>query len=503
MSTVVESVPPQATSLKRPREEEADLPQPLVAMDNINTDLIKAEYAVRGAIVDKADQFARRLAAGEKLPFDKLVYCNIGNPQQLGQKPITFVRQVVALCDYPELRDQVPEGTFPADVVARSDAILADVVSSGAYTASKGALACRKLVAAGMEARDGFPADPEDLYMTDGASPAVHGMLKLLIRSKADAFLVPIPQYPLYSAGIQLAGGQLVPYYLNEAAGWGLDADDLAASLAAGKAQGLTVRAMVVINPGNPTGQCLSLENQRQIVRFCCAHNLVLLADEVYQTNVYVDTKAFHSFKRVACEMGAEAAGLQLVSLHSVSKGFMGECGRRGGYMELVGMDAAVKEQLLKAWSVNLCPNVSGQIAMACTMSPPQPGDPSYELYAAERDAVFSSLARRAAALSAALNQLEGVTCQRAEGAMYCFPSLRLPPAAVEAAAARGQAADFLYCMECLEATGIVMVPGSGFRQRAGTWHFRTTFLPSEEDIGRVIESLTAFHSKFLKKYRD
>lgn len=165
-------------------------------------------------------------------------------------------------------------------------------------------------------------------------------------------------------------------------------------------------------------------------------------------------------------------------------------------------MDAAVKEQLLKAWSVNLCPNVSGQIAMACTMSPPQPGDPSYELYAAERDAVFSSLARRAAALSAALNQLEGVTCQRAEGAMYCFPSLRLPPAAVEAAAARGQAADFLYCMECLEATGIVIVPGSGFRQEEGTWHFRTTFLPSEADIGRVIDSLTAFHAAFMDKYR-
>eukprot|EP00873_Tetraselmis_striata_P002457 jgi/Tetstr1/422721/TSEL_013518.t1 len=447
-----------------------------VSVDNINPNLVKAEYAVRGAIVARAGQLAQQLAAGEPLPFDKLVHCNIGNPQQLGQKPISFFRQVLALCDYPELRDQVPAGTFPQDVLDRAEYLLKEVKSTGAYSASQGALACRKMVAAGIEARDGFPCNPENLFMTDGASPAVHGVIKLLIRGASDAFL---------------------------SKGWSLETDELTSIRATAQSGGLNTRAMVVINPGNPTGQCLTRDNMQQIIRFCVANDLVLIADEVYQTNVYVDSKAFHSFKKVACEMGEETAPLQLVSLHSVSKGFTGECGRRGGYMEVTGFAPAVMEQLVKAWSVNLCPNLNGQITMACTMTPPKEGEPSFELYTAERDAIFSSLQRRAVSLSAALNRLEGVSCQPAEGAMYCFPSMVLPPRAVEAAAAKGQAADFVYCMECLEATGIVMVPGSGFRQRAGTWHFRTTFLPSEEDIGRVIESLTAFHSKFLEKYRD
>lgn len=109
----------------------------------------------------------------------------------------------------------------------RAELILKEIKSTGAYSASQGALACRKMVAAGIEARDGFPCDPESLFMTDGASPAVHGIIKLLIRGPSDAFLVPIPQYPLYSAGIQLAGGTLLPYYLNEAKGWSLEADEL------------------------------------------------------------------------------------------------------------------------------------------------------------------------------------------------------------------------------------------------------------------------------------
>lgn len=93
---------------------------------------------------------------------------------------------------------------------------------------------------------------------------------------------------------------------------------------------------MAVINPGNPTGQCLSKENQMDIVRFCVKNNLVLVADEVYQANVYVDHKQFHSFKKIMCELGSEGEGLQLASLHSISKGYMGECGRRGGYVEVL-----------------------------------------------------------------------------------------------------------------------------------------------------------------------
>ena len=112
---------------------------------------------------------------------------------------------------------------------------------------------------------------------------------------------------------------------------------------------GIDVNSFVLINPGNPTGQVLTRSNLHDIVEFCSHHNLVLLADEVYQENVYAPDAEFVSAKRAAAEMGLlDASAIELVSFHSTSKGVFGECGRRGGYMELVGIDPAVEDQLYK-----------------------------------------------------------------------------------------------------------------------------------------------------------
>ena len=110
---------------------------------------------------------------------------------------------------------------------------------------------------------------------------------------------------------------------------------------------------------------------------------------------------------------------LQLVSLHSTSKGFLGECGLRGGYFELVGFDPDVQAQLLKLVSISLCSNTLGQVATGLMVRPPYPGEPSHSTYASERDAILSSMKRRAQKLVAGLNSLEGVTCNQAQGAMY------------------------------------------------------------------------------------
>ncbi|XP_050284827.1 probable alanine aminotransferase isoform X3 [Quercus robur] len=123
-----------------------------------------------------------------------------------------------------------------------------------------------------------------DIFLTDGANPAVHMMMQLLIRSENDGFLCPIPQYPLYPASIDLHGGTLAPYYLNEAAGWGLKVSSLKKQLEAAKSQGIIVRALNVINPRNPTGQVIGEENQRDIVKFCRKEGLVLLANEINKT---------------------------------------------------------------------------------------------------------------------------------------------------------------------------------------------------------------------------
>ncbi|TYI78440.1 hypothetical protein E1A91_D06G211900v1, partial [Gossypium mustelinum] len=293
-------------------------------------------------------------AKPEAYPFQEILYCNIGNPQSLGQKSITFFREVLALCDHPAiLAKSETQALFSADSIERARKILNQIPgrATGAYGHSQGIKGLRDTIAATIEARDGFPANPNDIFMTDGASPAVHMMMQLLIRSEKDGILCPIPQYPLYSASITLHGGTLVPYYLDEATGWGLEVSELKKQL-----------ALVVINPGNPIGQ----------VSMKCFQKSILQMKKVYQENVYVPEKKFHSFKKVARSMGYGEKDIHLVSFQSVSKGYYGECGKRGGYMEVTGFDADVREHIYKLASVNLCSNITGQILASLVMSPPK-----------------------------------------------------------------------------------------------------------------------------------
>jgi alanine transaminase len=304
--------------------------------------------------------------------------------------------------------------------------------------------------------------------------------------------------------------------YLNEARGWSLERPELERALAEARARGLNVRALVVINPGNPTGNSLSEENVRDVLAFASRERLVLMADEVYQENVWAASRPFVSFKRIAVEMGLldaqphaaarnaanGARGLQLASFHSTSKGFTGECGRRGGYVELCGFDEDVRAELYKLASISLCGNTAGQLVVGLQARPPRPGDASYELYRSERDAILASLRRRAERLVGALRGLEGVTCEEPEGALYAFPQVSLPARAVAAARAAGKQPDTFYCLALLDATGIVVVPGSGFGQREGTWHFRSTILPPERNFDAVVSALANFHRAFMDKYR-
>ncbi|CAM6092490.1 unnamed protein product [Calypogeia fissa] len=480
---------------------------PPVTVNNINPKVLKTEYAVRGEIVTRAQALQEELTTkASTLPFDEVIHLNIGNPQALGQPPITFFREVVALCDHPALLDKTDShGLFSADAIARANQIVDSIPgkATGAYSHSQGIEFCRDEIAKGIAARDGFPANAEDIFLTDGASPGVHMIMNLLTSSEKDGVLCPIPQYPLYSASIALHGGTLVPYYLNESAGWGLEISELKQQLHAARAAGTKVRALVVINPGNPTGQVLAEENQQQIIQFCKEEGLLLLADEVYQENVYKEGKKFNSFKRVSRTMGLSEKNFSLISYHSVSKGYYGECGRRGGYMEVTGVPGEVKDQLYKVASVNLCSNVSGQILMSLVMNPPKPGDESYDSFTKERADILSSLARRAKLLTEAMNKLEGVTCNEAEGAMYLFPRLNLPERALRAAGAVQMHPDVFYARRLLDATGIVTVPGSGFGQVPGSHHIRCTFLPEEAKIVSVVDKLTQFHQRFMDEFRE
>ncbi|KAM5567974.1 glutamate--glyoxylate aminotransferase 2 [Rosa sericea] len=474
------------------------MPPKALDYESLNENVKKLQYAVRGELYLRASELQKE--------GKKIIFTNVGNPHALGQKPLTFPRQVVALCQAPFLLDDPNVGLlFPADAISRAKHYLS-VTSGGlgAYSDSRGIPAIRKEVAEFIEKRDGYPSDQELIFLTDGASKGVMQILNAVIRGEGDGVLVPVPQYPLYSAAISLFGGSLVPYYLEETANWGLDVTDLRQSVITARSKGITVRAMVIINPGNPTGQCLSEANLREIINFCIQENLVLLGDEVYQQNVYQDERPFISARKVLMGMGPfRSKELQLVSFHTVSKGYWGECGQRGGYFEMTNIPPQTVDEIYKVASVALSPNVPAQIFMGLMVNPPKPGDISYEQFVRESKGILESLRRRARLMTDGFNSCRNVVCNFTEGAMYSFPQIRLPPRAIQAAKSAGKVPDVFYCLKLLEATGISTVPGSGFGQKDGVFHLRTTILPAEEDMPAIMDSFKKFNNEFMEQYED
>ncbi|KAH9318805.1 hypothetical protein KI387_020574, partial [Taxus chinensis] len=431
--------------------------------ENINENVKKVQYAVRGELYLRASELQKE--------GKKIIFTNVGNPHALGQKPLTFPRQVVALCQAPFLmEDPNVELLFPADAIARAKHYLAMTSGGlGAYSDSRGIPGIRKEVAEFIQRRDGYPSDPDLIFLTDGASKGIMQILNTVIRDKNDGILVPVPQYPLYSATISLNGGSLVPYYLEESANWGLDVGSLRQLVLEAHRKGITVRAMVIINPGNPTGQCISKANIKELLEFCYTENLVLLADEVYQQNVYQDERPFISAKKVLMDMGLPfSKEVQLVSYHTVSKGYWGECGQRGGYFEMTNISPKTVDEIYKVASISLSPNVPGQIFLGLMMNPPKPIDISYAQFVSESKAILESLRRRAHIMTDGFNSCRNVVCNFTEGAMYSFPQIKLPPKAISAAKEAGKAPDVFYCLKLVEATGISTVPGSGFGQKEG-----------------------------------
>lgn len=395
---------------------------------NINPNVLAAKYAVRGELAVKAEEYRVRLANAatsqdiqDILPFDKVIFANIGNPQQLDQKPITFFRQVLSILEYPALLDNEEalktSFGYKQDVIDRAKRLLKDVQSVGAYSQSHGVPAVRESVAKFIERRDGFPADPARIYLSAGASSGVNTLLNVLCAGPKTGVLIPIPQYPLYTATLSVLNAQCVPYYLDESNSWGTNVEGIQAALAKAHEDGIDVRAIVVINPGNPTGASLSSDAIKSIIDIAVESNLVILADEVYQTNIFKGE--FTSFKKRLRQLQQAALGeydhVELASLHSISKGMVGECGHRGGYFELVGFHSDVLENIYKFISIMLCAPVTGQCLLEMMVNPPVEGDPSYELYQKEYNSIRDGLYERAQALYKAFQQMERVECQEPE----------------------------------------------------------------------------------------
>lgn len=240
------------------------------------------------------------------------------------------------------------------------------------------------------------------------------------------------------------------------------------------------------------------------MVRFCHDNRLIICADEVYQKNIYSD-KPFISMKKIMNDMGAPFNKVELVSYHSTSKGLMGECGLRGGYMELVNFDEFAQSQIMKLRTITLCSNTVGQLMTEVMVNPPREGVNSEEvvsLYKKEYEDIFGGLKSRSKLLTATLNNMERITTNKLEGAMYAFPRIHLTDSAIKAAKAKGMAPDAFYCLQALEETGIILVAGSGFKQREGTYHFRiTNLIYKTDEFEHALKQFEQFNKRFYEKY--
>jgi aspartate/methionine/tyrosine aminotransferase len=453
----------------------------VIHIEDVDRAVRESEYAVRGPIVARAQELERQ--------GRRIIYCNIGNPQSLGQRPLTWVRQVLSLVEWPELAERLPAGAVPADVVETARRVLrATGHGVGAYTESKGYRFVREAVAEFIHARDGIAADPETIFLTDGASKGAQSVLRMVIGGPRDGIMTPIPQYPLYSATITLYGGAQVGYHLDEAHDWKLSREALDASFEQARASGIRVRCIVVINPGNPTGGVLDPSNVEMVLSFAQEKGLSVIADEVYQANIWQPGACFVSFASVLERRGLR--DVSLFSLHSTSKGYLGECGHRGGYLECRNVPGPVLDEITKLQSISLCANSMGQVLTYLLVHPPRPGEPSYEQYAREKGDILEALRRKAEIVERGLNAVEGITCNRAAGAMYAYPRVTLPPGVT----------DSEWCMALLEETGICVVDGTGFGQAPGTSHFRTTVLPPLDQIESVVKRIGEFHRAFVRR---
>uniref|UniRef100_A0A3P8SBG7 alanine transaminase n=1 Tax=Amphiprion percula TaxID=161767 RepID=A0A3P8SBG7_AMPPE len=336
-----------------------------------------------------------------------------GDPHRAGMKPVSFVRQVLAVCLYPEL---LTDQSFPLDVRLRAQRLLeaCDGGSVGSYTASSGLLHVRQSIAEFITKRDaGVPSCAKNVFISSGSQKII---VRLLASGEGEiqtGVLTPMPCPHTLPTLLDEGEVALVPYRLVEERGWAVDLDELhrAVTTARGRCQ---PRAIYISNPGNPTGHVQTRESIEEVIRFAAAEGLLLFVDEVYQDSMIGLDREFISYKKVLFEMGKEyAETVELVSSHSLSCACIAECGQRAGYMEIVSMDPEVMHFVDTMLCTDISTPVTGQLALDLMLNPPKPGDPSYDTYT-----------QRALEL---LSDLPGISCQPAMGGIYLYPRLHLP----------------------------------------------------------------------------
>lgn len=390
-------------------------------------------YAIRGPVADLAE---RMEADGHRI-----LKLNTGNPATFG---------------------------FDAPDVIMRDMISALPTAQG-YSTSKGIIPARRAIVTRYELEDFPKFDIDDVFLGNGVSELITMTTQALLND-GDEVLIPAPDYPLWSAATSLAGGVPVHYLGNEDDDWNPDIEDLKSKITP------KTKALVIINPNNPTGAVYSREVLQQLVDIAREHQLLLLSDEIYDRILYDDAKHIST--------ASLAPDLVCITFNGLSKAYR-VAGYRAGWMVITGPKrnaAGLIEGLEMLAGTRLCPNVPAQHAIQVALGGQQS---IYQLTGQggrllkQRDIAYEKL-----------SGIPGVSVVKPKGALYCFP--KLDPNVHEIHD------DAKLMLDILKQEKILMVQGTGFN-----WphpdHFRVVTLPWASQLENAIERL----GNFLASYRQ
>lgn len=349
--------------------------------------------------------------------------------------------------------------------------ILRDVIinlpESQGYSDSKGLFSARKAVMQETQRLGIRGVGINDIYLGNGVSELIVMAMQALLNN-GDEVLVPAPDYPLWTAAATLAGGRAVHYLCDEQADWYPDIDDIKSKITR------NTKAIVVINPNNPTGAVYSEELLKQIVEVARQHNLIIYADEIYDKILYDD--AVHT--PLACL----SDDILTISFNGLSKNYR-LAGFRSGWMVLSGNKAKATDYIegLEILSnMRLCANVPAQMAVQTALGGYQsineliiPGGRLRD----QRDVAWEML-----------TAIPGVSCVKPKGAIYLFP--KLDPAKYNIVS------DDRFVLDFLLQEKVLLVKGSGFNV-SDMHHFRIVFLPRTDTLADAMQRLERFLSQY------
>ncbi|KAL3180555.1 hypothetical protein MRX96_009101 [Rhipicephalus microplus] len=376
-----------------------------------------------------------------------------------------------------EILDNCPGNTVGSVIIQRSPPIV------------------RQHIADYISSRDGIDVNPAKIWITNGVFHGVSIMLDVLWRrtnGKPPGVLTCVPQYMSY---FDMLRDQRILRDHN----WAHDLSWMQETLDSSKKH-CTPRLLLLVNPSNPPGAVLSAKELEEIILFAYENELIILADEIFEHNVYNNKRPFYSVRKTIHAMGGPFTRVPVVTFSSISKGFAAEGGLQAGYMEAINLDQ-VDRGNLEHLMEEILPPMLPQVALDCFVKPPRPGEPSYELYAKEKAFILKSLAERAELTVEKLNAIEGIHCSPVEGSMAAYARVHIPEKAIEEAQNQGKEPDVFYAVELLKSKGVSVTPGSAFGRLPGRFYFRVTILQPRDKLEELLHRLKLFHKDFLAKY--